>query len=422
MIPANYYIKPNVYVRQVETSLALVKLLHAFKENDIYDPTITIFHVLIKYPQWRAGVDIFQYLRKKNLKQLRNDPKSFFFFDASTEGFSTLYDLPFFDILYNNCKKHNISPKKIIFVSSNMLDTKNIKKYNKKHNETESINVACFNNFEKMLFGLKNVNNRYELDTTRTDVDTLIDERYTEVRKHSKRFYYGEKYYLSLSRVNRPHRTMSAYELFHSGIFEKGVVSHNAFEGGLLKAHNLKKTFPAGFNITKEQIEKFYKELPLIADTEDFTTNHAMSLHSHLHWTTLFQVVNETYVEDWNKTSMFWSEKTFRAIYHMQPFIIWGQQNINKNLEKFGYKLYEDTFDYSFDSEEDTYLRWCKLFEVIKDKVKELDNMSKGAHQEWKFKQRDILKYNFKVMYNNKHTEETMLNLAKKIIKIANGH
>ena len=147
-----------------------------------------------------------------------------------------------------------------------------------------------------------------------------------------------------------------------------------------------------------------------------------MSLHSHLHWTTLFQVVNETYVEDWNKTSMFWSEKTFRAIYHMQPFIIWGQQNINKNLEKFGYKLYEDTFDYSFDSEEDTYLRWCKLFEVIKDKVKELDNMSKGAHQEWKFKQRDILKYNFKVMYNNKHTEETMLNLAKKIIKIANGH
>ena len=422
MIPVNYYIKPNDYVRQVEVSLALVKFIQAFRDHDLYDPKIVIFHVLIKYPQWSNHVDIFQYMRKKNLKELRNNPKAFFFLDASTEGFSTLYDMPFFNVLYFNCTKYNINPNKIIFMSSNMLDPENIKKYNSKHNITESINVACFNNFEQMLFGLKNTGERYEMVLDRTDVDKAIEERYTAVRKHSERFYYGEKYYLSLSRVNRPHRIMSAYDLFNSDIFEKGIVSHNAFKGGYAKASNLKKTLPDGFDITEEQINQFYKVLPLIADTEDFKTNHAMGLHSHLHWTTLFQVVNETYVEDWNKTSMFWSEKTFRAIYHMQPFIIWGQPNINKNLQKYGYKLYEDTFDYSFDSEEDTYLRWCKLFKLIKETVKEIDSLSKDAHQEWKFKQEDILKYNFKVMYNNKHTEQTMLELAQKIKKLADAN
>ena len=405
-------------MREVPISLAAVKLVQAFRENGIFNSNIKCIHGLIKYPRWTKNTDLLGHLKKQGIKELRNDPKTFFFLDASTEGFSPIYDHPFFDVLYNNCKKFNINPKKMIFISSNMRDKKNLKTYNRDHHITESINVACFNNFEQMLFGLKGVDKQYSLDK---DANTMAEDRYTEARKQSKRFYYGEKYYLSLSRVNRPHRTVSAYELFMSDIFEKGIVSHNAFEGGYAEAHNLKKILPTGFHITNSQIEDFYKILPLIADTEDFTTNHAMSLHSHLHWTTLFQVVNETYAEDWRRTSMFWSEKTFRAIFHMQPFIIWGQPNINKNLQKFGYKLYEDTFDYSFDNEQDTYLRWCKLFKVIKETVKELDSMDKKLHQEWKFKQRDILKYNFTVMYNNIHTKKAMSKLAKTIQKLANG-
>ena len=422
MIPFTDYIKPNVYVREVHSSLALEKLQEGFKQNDIWDPDIRCFHALIKYPEWNRQIDLFQFLNKKLIKKLRKNPKFFYLFDASTEGFSTLYgNTPFFDVLYFNCAKYKIPPKKIIFVSSNMVDDENLLRYNHENKLDESINVVCFNNFEQMLFGLKDytkIRNRYT-DADDEVLDKITEKRYLEVLKHTKRFYYGQKYYLSLSRVNRPHRILSAYELFNSSIFDRGIVSHDKFDSKI-KIKDILATLPKHCGISELQLLKFSRLLPLIADTEDFKTNHAMNLSSHLHWSTLFQVVGETFTENWLGTSQFWSEKTFRSVYHMQPFVIWGQPNANKNLQKFGYKLYEDTFDYTFDSEKDTVKRWRMLLKVINDTVKYLNKLSTKEHLDWRFKQREILKHNYKVMYRNEHTRNAMTNMAFKIKEIAN--
>ena len=109
-------IKKNIYVREVSMSIASEKLQEAFKEHNIWNDQIRFFHAMIQYPpKWHKESDIFTFLRKKMLKKLRNDRNIFYLLDASTEGFSTIYgSTPFFDILYFNCIKHNISPKKII--------------------------------------------------------------------------------------------------------------------------------------------------------------------------------------------------------------------------------------------------------------------------------------------------------------------
>ena len=420
MIPLIEYIKRNVYIRQPGSSLASQKFLEAFNRNNCFDPKIILLHALIKYPRWHKEISLFPYLNRKMFKQLRKNPKVFFMLDASTEGFSTIYgNTPFFDILYYNCKKFHVPPEKMIFISSNMVEEQNLIRYNTEHGIDRSINVACFNNFEQMLFNMKKETlPQYDIAFNPVALDKLVEARYLEVLRDTKRFYYGEKYFLSLSRVNRPHRILSAYELFNSKIFDKGIVSHNKIKSTSENLYALCSTLPANCGITPNDLARFSKYLPLVADTNDFETNHAMALNSHLNNATLFQVVGETFADDCWGTSRFWSEKTFRSIFHMQPFIVWGQPNANKNLQDYGYKLYDKMFNYSFDTEKDTYKRWTMILNVINDTVKHLNKMSKAEHLEWLFQQQDVLKHNYKVMYRENHTKEVFKKLAFKIIKL----
>ena len=419
MIPLTDYIKRNVYIRQVRSSLATQKLLEAFHRHNCNDPEIILLHSLIKYPQWYKNISLLGHLDRKFLKQLRKNPKCFFILDASTEGFSTIYgNTPFFDILYFNCEKFDISPEKIIFISSNMVDEQNIIRYNTEHNIDKSINVVCFNNFEQMLFNLrKETLPQPDVAYNPERLDELVEKKYLEVVGETKKLYYGEKYFLSLSRVNRPHRTLSAYELFHSEIFSKGVLSHDKIKNTKETIRHLHEQLPKNAGITQKDLSKFSTYLPLIADTHDFKTNHAMYLNANLHHSTLFQVVGETFINDWDCTSRFWSEKTFRSIFHMQPFLIWGQPNANKHLQDYGYKLYDKMFDYSFDAERDTYRRWSMLLKIITNTVKRLNKMSKEEHLKWRFQQQDVLKHNYKVMYREDHTKQAFKKLVFKLIK-----
>ena len=418
MIPQVDYFKRNVFLRQVESALSCDKLLQAFKRHNLYDPEILLLHGLIGYPGWKKNTDVFQFLHKKYLKKLRVNPKVFFIFDASTEGFSTIYGhTPFFDILYFNCKKYEIPPKKVIFISANMVEEQNLIRYNHEHKVSKSIHVACFNNFEQMLFGLKHYT-KITTDYNDKEVEAVAENKLQEAIKETRRFYYGRKHFLSLSRVTRPHRILSAYELFYSDIFEFGTVSHGPLKPTSKNIINYHNQLPKNCGITKDDLVRFGKVCPLIADTEDFETNHALNLNSHLHNSTLFQIVGETFSDDCLGTSRFWSEKTFRSIFHLQPFIIWGQRGANKNLQDYGYKLYDKMFDYTFDKEQDDYKRWTMILKQVKEIVKKLNKMSKEKQLKWRFQQYDILKHNYKIMYKEEHTKQVFKDLASTIVKV----
>ena len=62
----------------------------------------------------------------------------------------------------------------------------------------------------------------------------------------------------------------------------------------------------------------------------------------------LIELVSET-----SKEVAFITEKTFRPIFLEQPFICLGAMNQNLNLLKYGFELYDEIFDYSFDSKPD---------------------------------------------------------------------
>ena len=59
-------------------------------------------------------------------------------------------------------------------------------------------------------------------------------------------------------------------------------------------------------------------------------------------------MVNETLC---NNEDIFITEKTFKNVLISQPFICFSSKNHNKSLTNFGFVLYDEIIDYSFDSE-----------------------------------------------------------------------
>ena len=374
-----------------------------FNDHDRWnDQSIEFILALIKYPNWKPKTDLFQYVRPFLLDRIRSDPKCFFVFDASTEGFSPFQDTFFFDILYHNCKKYKVPANKIIFTSSNMKDEKNIRKYNVQHNIKKSITVFPFLSFRKMIKDL------IEIEYGKKDGGQHIQERINKTKELFK-----DRFVLSLSRVNRPYRSLGTYLLATSPIAEYASISHNKLSNGEIRS------LVYDFDLWDESVKDWAGQLPMVIDTGDFQTNHALSVNSHLHDSTLFQIVNETHVDNFDDTSLFFSEKTFRSMVHFQPFLIYGQRYCNTRLKELGFQIFDNLFDYSFDSVKDNKKRYLALLESASSAVYKLETMTKEEQIAWKFSCRKKLMHNFNLVMGDKFESEKFKDLVLSVRKIA---
>jgi len=379
-------INQNEYIR-IDNDAPLVEWLSTAIQNStkkILLKNKKFYHVIIKYPnRWPEDLDLFKFIEKDAVKEIKNK-NCYFIFNASAEGFNPYQ---WFKILYFTCEKHNIDPKQIIFVSSNLKDDNNIKLYCKNKNK-KLINVITLPFFEHAC-------------KTSDNITQLLKTSISETEKT-----FNGNYFSSLSRLNRLHRSIGTFLLCQSNIKNQGLISHDRIR------KNNNYTYTEVINKTQysiKDIKRWKKSLPFIVDYTDFKINWAAGrAYDHIHNQTLFQIVNETLVENYNNTSLFYSEKTFRPISCFQPFLIYGQVGCNHHLKNLGYKTYEGWFDLSFDYEEDYIRRYQKLLTVVEDTCKYLDSLPRNKQIEWKFKHQEILIHNIKTMNNREYTSKKL--------------
>jgi len=388
-------IESNIYIKNTESTIFTVLLDKVLHENpDIELDKEYYVHALLGYPKWCKNSDIFCYIKDKPLSLLQKN-KAYFVFDASTEGFSTLYDQPFFDVLYFNCEKYGVDTSQIIFVSSNLRDEKNMKIFSVRNNK-KPLNVFSFISFEQVLA----IDDGQALERC---------EEFFETSYKQCKSQFNDKYFSSLSRVNREWRMYSQAILFNSGLQKRALLSHDKIEENFTQFLHDKK-------LSREKINNFKKSLPLTVDQKDFSKNWAINTpYTNIHDQTLFQLVNETLVEDLNESTLFYSEKTFRPIAKFQPFVIWGQPGANTQLKNIGYCFYEDWFDLIFDNENDHVRRHKMLFEMLQHVCAEIDQLSKDEKIEWRFKNTEVLKHNFKTMASSEWSKDKLKEFIKKI-------
>jgi len=389
------FLKANIYLNEVKGSVFETYLHRLFDNQKEFLNLKNKFyaHCLIKYPPyWPEKLDIFEFVKIDTLQKLQQK-QAFFIFDASTEGFSP-FEQNWFKLLYSSCEKNNVHPSQIIFVSSNLLDESNIKTYCNEHQITP-INVFSFPMFEYDFCNYNDSQNKLDYVINQTNIQ------------------YKEKYFSSLSRVTRQHRAIGTFLLCHSGVQDKVLISHNKINNTNILNPLIEKNIA-----NKKLITRWVKQLPLTVDQQNFNINWASNYipYENIHHQTLFQVVNETLVNNYNNESMFYSEKTFRPIKCFQPFIIFGQKGCNKFLENIGYKTYTDWFNLDFDNEDDYIERYIKLIDSVKHVCKKLDQMSNEEKINWKFKNADVLIHN----YNTLKTSQYTVNKLDKFLKSLN--
>lgn len=388
----------NPFLSNQEITSFIVLLNDAIRENMHFNKLkkLKYIHGLLKYPErWPIDVDLFSFIKPEYLNLMKNG-ELYFIFDASTEGFSPVLDAPFFNILFNNCQLHNINPEQIIFVSSNLYDENNLENFCSAYKIKKRINVFSYVGFEY------SINHSHGYVTT----DLYIKEKIKDVERS-----FTDKYFSSLSRLNRPHRMKATFLLCQEEIKDRALISHDKVN---IDHHpHLFREFD------EHQIQNWINSLPLVVDRKDFNVNWALdSNFNHIHDQTLFQIVNETEANNKNNTSLFYSEKTFRPISQLQPFVIYGQQYCNRYLKSIGYKTYEDWFDYSFDSEADDVKRYKLLLASLKDLCSRLDCMTFEEKIAWRFKNQEVLIDNYDILFHKDYSKKKIFQFLVEFSKL----
>jgi hypothetical protein len=342
---------------------------------DDIDHKINYIKLLLKYPvPSYDGVDLFQFIDNESLDQLRNH-KTVLTFDSTFEGFSPAIS-PIAKALYNSCVIHSINPKKIFYFTGNLIDN------------SAEINIIPI----------------FALDNYYDWKNTLI-KSVKKARSNCCKNY--EKIILSLSRRNRSHRVLAHCMLFNSPLVEHSIISQDVFDYRI-SDRDLKK-----MEVTDLQCENFKNNLPLIADANQFDVNDPFNALPELHSKTAFSIVNETLANNYNNTTLFFSEKFLKPVINFQPMMIYGHQGINKKLSLLGFKTYESYFNLDFDDETDDIIRYKKLLNSACDAVNLLKSLSKEKQIEWRFNNVELLEYNYQVFLENKHRKAQMLHFKK---------
>lgn len=201
------------------------------------------------------------------------------------------------------------------------------------------------------------------------------------------------KKFLSFNRfLDRANRSGLAYLAVRYNLLEQGYFSFlcNSKDD---YSDRLKR-----LDLPEEYAEQIRAIVPYQIDThhlpqEDLSrfftvTNYRKDLYinSYVH------IVTETQFEE--NASPFFSEKTFRPILNLQPFIHLGNCLSLNTLRMMGFKTFSPFINEDYDSEQDP----VKRFKLAAQEIVRLSNMPIEQIHEWYYSIKDILIHNQKIL------------------------
>lgn len=207
------------------------------------------------------------------------------------------------------------------------------KKWNPNYNMTYKKNVYSW----EMFFAHATV-----MDAVHTGVVTP-PLGHTNIKKH----------FITLNRKAHPHRCLFIDMLHKHNLQDFGFVTWHDYQGNFYN-YEFKHWQP-----TKLKIEEGMD----VTNDDDFKLFKPPAQFQE----SLFSVICES-TED----IIFVTEKTFMPIYHKRPFLIFGAKNTHSFLKKYNFRLFDEIIDYSFDSVDDTAVRYNMTMVELK-KICDMD-------------------------------------------------
>lgn len=239
---------------------------------------------------------------------------------------------------------------------------------------------------------------KYLIKEDVSEID-VVDYRYTKIKKH----------FLSYNRSWRAHREYLIIRLLENDLLTKSIYSFNKIEENN-KSYSSSMLF-SKLDIDNDLIER-YKKLPsslIGADIIENENSFGQKIIPNDYLNTFVSIVTETEV---NKSTIYFSEKTFKPILTLHPFILVSAKDSLKKLKKLGYKTFDKWWDESYDECDNFVDRIDKIINILVDLSKksteELDSI--------KLEMFDVLKHNRDIYYSRikrDFLKETLISIEK---------
>jgi hypothetical protein len=316
----------------------------------------------------------FFHLNEKYLSDLRND-KAFLMLDQSLEGYQTPW---LWDHFHKECQIWDISPKRIIYVTGNMIADETYKKWCDDNNINIRMKVIPYPHFE-LDMGMTTWGRNKENSINK--LPSFTDNLNYKIENKDK-----IKTYACLNKRIRQQRVWFYNYLYNSGLLDKGLVSMNVFD-----KHNYNwegKYFNDG------ELDECSSILPLLVYE---TPNNVLDDNIYINRfpeqvvkDTFFTVVSEAHCGDSDQT-MFLSEKTFKVIGCRHPFLIMGNKDSMSMMRKIGYKTFDGFIDEGFDS-----LPTHERLQYIIESIRKVDKIQDKIG--WYKSMEEIIEFNYDVL------------------------
>jgi hypothetical protein len=291
--------------------------------------------------------------------------------------------------------KHGLQPNQIVVVSNN------------KYAETFGKHISII--YKPYLFGFlvdhyRDIKDN-DIEHNGSVIGLLTPKEYLETVKN--------KFFLSYNKnTTKSFRIQLILWLIKNGIIDDTYVSilikNENFDRGHLRSTEdelydliayYNKFDGMGFNI----LDWNYPEVK-----NDVFSNLKYTTKSH-YADTLFNIISETSFET-DSTNL--TEKSFKAFANSHPFIIIGDTGSNELVRSFGFELYDDLIDYSFDSISE---RDKRLNEALKQ-IRNVYSIGKNGIIDWYKNNIDKIEYNRNKFFTysfSKMIDETITDLKK---------
>ena len=190
--------------------------------------------------------------------------------------------------------------------------------------------------------------------------------------------------------MEKPQRAGMGYLFIKHKLKNEGLFS-------FIQSDNSYKIYSAIERVFKKYDKKYIDELvnllPYEIDTNELAVDSKMhfgSKNNKKEWYTnsYLHIVTETFFGP----NVFLSEKIFKPISNLQPFVVFGDYLTLFELKKLGFKTFEPFIDETYDLQKDSY----KRMELLEKEIIKFKNMSIEEIHNWYYSIIDILLYNKK--------------------------
>lgn len=326
----------------------------------------------------------FFFIPEKTKFLINNLENFYLFINYSNEG--TL-DTTFFEVIYKDAEEFNIPFEKIIFCISDYNIQESFDKWYDSY-------ITRPDNLDRKIPKIKVLYHIWSLKDKANEFKKILNEENptfnhnqnkctvvnkNEVTEHIVR----KKKFLMLNRRLRPHRLYSVLMFNRLNILDEFLISYDL---NTMKVFELEQPMYRECHLGEEiPFETIQNEHDILKQTRPVSTVDFDNLEEV--WGFNFEdkrIYLQSYIHITPETNFFenggyFSEKTWKPIGHLQPFIFMGPAHGLREIRKFGFKTFSPFIDESYDEEIDN----AKRFKLVVNEIERLSQLPIEEIHNW---------------------------------------